>query len=330
MKKIVVTGGAGFIGSNVVAALTAQGNYDVVVCDRFGDSDKWRNLRNHQPWEIINPERLISWLQDNTDELEAVVHLGGISSTTQRNIDLILSTNLSFSIALWKWCNKHEVRFIYTSYSTTYGNGEHGFDDNGTPSYLKKLRPLSGAGWSKNMLDLHIATSVERGDVKTPQWAGFKLFNSYGPNEYHKEEQRSVICQITPQAAVGAAVRLFKSYNEQYPDGGQMRDMIYVKDVADVISWAVHTPEVNGLFNLGSGKARSFNDMAHAVFAALDKGPNIHYISMPDELRPHYQYFTEAKMDKLRAAGYTREFTSLEDGVKDYLKNYLLKEDPYL
>ena len=330
MKKIVVTGGAGFIGSNVVAALANDGQYDVVVCDRFGESDKWRNIRNHQTWEVISPEFLITWIQDNQDQLEAVVHLGGISSTTQRDIDLILRNNLAFSIALWKWCNKNEVRFIYSSSSTTYGRGEHGFDDDASLTYLKQLRPLSGTGWSKNLFDMHVAATVERGEVKAPQWCGFKTFNSYGPNEYHKKEQQSVICQIGPQAAVGAAVRLFKSYNDEYAHGEQMRDVIYIKDLADVILWAVNNPDVNGLFNLGTGKARSFNDMASAVFAALDKEPNINYTSMPDELKPHYQYFTEAKMDKLREAGYTKEFTSLEDGVKDYLQNYLLKDDPYL
>lgn len=330
MKKIIVTGGAGFIGSNVVAQLSALQKYDIVVCERFGDSNKWRNIRNHTLWEVITPDHLMDWLEENKSTLEAIVHLGGISSTTEKDIDLILQYNLRDSIALWKWCNQQQVRFIYASSSTTYGNGEHGFDDDSSLEYLRKLRPLSGAGWSKNMLDIHISTCVKRGTVKTPQWAGFKLFNSYGPNEYHKKEQKSVVNQIVPQASVGAAVRLFRSYNEKYADGQQMRDMIYVKDVADVIVWSVEHPEVSGLFNLGTGKARSYNDMANAVFAALGKQPHISYIDMPEELRNNYQYFTEAKMDKLRAAGYTKEFTSLEDGVKDYVQNYLLKTDPYL
>ena len=330
MKKIVITGGAGFVGSNVVAKLAAENKYDLVVCDRFGSSDKWRNIRNHQLWEVISPEFLITWLKDHLDDVEAIVHMGGISSTAEKDIDLILRENLSFSMALWKWCNNNKKRFIYASSSTTYGDGANGFDDDTSLDYLKKLHPLSGAGWSKSLLDIHIATSVARGDVSTPQWVGLKLFNSYGPNEYHKDTQKSVICQMFPHAEVGAAVRLFKSYNDKYADGGQMRDMIYVKDIADVVAWTLENPSVSGLFNLGSGKARSFNDMAAAVFGALGKETNINYISMDEELKPNYQYFTEAKMDRLRTAGYTKDFTSLEDGVTDYVQNYLVKDDPHL
>ena len=233
-------------------------------------------------------------------------------------------------MALWKWCNNNKKRFIYASSSTTYGDGANGFDDDTSLDYLKKLHPLSGAGWSKSLLDIHIATSVARGDVSAPQWVGLKLFNSYGPNEYHKDTQKSVICQMFPHAEVGAAVRLFKSYNDKYADGGQMRDMVYVKDIADVVAWTLENPSVSGLFNLGSGKARSFNDMAAAVFGALGKETNINYISMDEELKPNYQYFTEAKMDRLRTAGYTKDFTSLEDGVTDYVQNYLVKDDPHL
>lgn len=330
MKKIVITGGAGFVGSNIVAALAATGKYDLVVSDRFGSTNKWRNIRNHQLWDVISPEALPAWLTENTHDIEAILHMGGISSTTEKDIDLILRENLSYSMALWKWCNQHEVRFIYASSSTTYGDGENGFDDDASLDYLKKLHPLSGAGWSKSLLDIHIATAVARGEVKTPQWVGLKLFNSYGPNEYHKESQRSVICQMVPQAKVGASVRLFKSYDDKYADGGQMRDMVYVKDIADVVSWTLENPNVSGLFNLGSGKARSFNDMANAVYQSLGSPAKIQYIDMPDELRPNYQYFTEAKMDRLRAAGYSKPFTSLEDGVKDYVQNYLVKSDPYL
>lgn len=330
MKKIVVTGGAGFVGSNVVAKLAEQNTYGIIVCDHFGDSNKWRNVRNHHVYNVISPDDLLTWVNEYKETLEAVIHIGGVSSTGERNIDHILKENLTFSIALWKWCNGHDKRFIYASSSTTYGDGALGFDDDASLASLKKLRPLSGSGWSKNLFDMHLATCFERGNVKAPQWLGLKLFNSYGPNEYHKADQRSVISQMFPHASVGAAVRLFKSYHDKYPHGGQMRDMIYVKDIADVICWALDNPQVSGLYNLGSGKARSFNDMASAVFESLGKKPNINYIDMPEELKPNYQYFTEAKMDKLRAAGYTKEFTSLEDGVKDYVQNYLTKDDPYL
>lgn len=330
MKKIVVTGGAGFIGSNVVAALARLGTYDVVVCDRFGDDDKWRNLRGHVIWDIVPPEILTDWLHKHAGEVEAIIHTGGISSTTEKDIDLILKQNLSQSIVLWRWCNQHNVRLIYTSSSATYGNGAYGFDDDISLDYLRQLKPLSGYGWSKHLFDMHVASAVTRGDVKLPQWVGLKIFNTYGPNEYHKESQRSVICQIAPQAALGAAVRLFKSYNPKYADGAQMRDVIYVKDVVEVILWFLNHPQTNGLYNLGTGKASSFNDMASAIFAALDRKPNIHYIDMPEDLISHYQYFTEAKMSRLRSAGYTVPFTSLADGVRDYVVNYLTKDDPYL
>ncbi len=330
MKHIVVTGGGGFIGSNLVAELAKRGTHNIVVCDKFGTDDKWRNLKGHRVWEIIPPAILFPWLEEHRDSVDAVFHIGAMASTTERNIDLILEHNLAFSIALWRWCNRHETRFIYTSSSATYGDGAEGFDDDISMGYLQKLHPLSGYGWSKHLFDMHVATEIQNGNVRVPQWAALKLFNAYGPNEYHKESQASVISQIAPQAALGAAVKLFRSYNPKYPDGGQMRDVIYVKDCVDVLLWMLDNPKVQGMFNLGSGKARSYNDMASALFAALGKKPNIHYIDMPDALIQKYQYFTEAKMDRLRAAGYTKAFTSIEDGIKDYVQNYLVKPDPYL
>lgn len=330
MKNILVTGGGGFIGSNLVAALIARSTHNIVVCDEFGTDDKWRNLRGHPVWEIIPPAEMFDWMEENKNNVDMIFHIGGVSSTTERDIDRILKRNFQLSIALWRWCNRNEVRMIYTSSSATYGSGEHGFDDDASLDYLKKLKPLSGYGWSKHLFDSHVATCVERGNVKLPQWVGLKLFNTYGPNEYHKESQRSVICQIAPQAIHGAAVRLFKSYNADYTDGGQMRDVIYVKDCVDVMLWCMDHPEVSGLFNLGTGKARTFNDMAQAIFAAIERKPNIHYMDMPEGLILHYQYFTEAKMDRLRNAGYTAEFTPIEAGIKDYVTNYLTKADPYL
>lgn len=330
MKNIVITGGGGFIGSNLAAALLKRGTHNIIVCDRFGNDDKWRNLKGHAVWEIIAPEDILNWLEEHNHTVEAVFHIGALSSTTERNIDLILKNNLTPSIALWRWCNRNRVRFIYTSSAVTYGNGALGFDDDISLDYLRKLEPMSGYGWSKHLFDMHVATSVSRGQAELPQWVGLKLFNTYGPNEYHKESQRSVICQIAPQALLGAAVRLFKSYNPDYPDGGQKRDMLYVKDAVDVLLWCLDNPNISGLYNLGTGNARTFNAMAEAIFAAIGKKPNINYIDMPESLILNYQYFTEAKMDKLRAAGYTKEFTSLEDGVKDYVANYLSQPDPYL
>lgn len=330
MKTILVTGGAGFIGSNLAAALSKRSDCNVVVCDRFGADDKWRNLKNHTVWDIVHPDQLEEWLAANRAQLELVFHLGAISSTTERDIDLILDTNLSLSLMLWRWCNKNEVRFIYTSSAATYGAGENGFDDDISLGYLNNLKPLSGYGWSKHLFDCHVAKCRERGDIRVPQWAALKVFNTYGPNEYHKDNQKSVISQIAPHALHGGSVRLFRSYNPRYPDGGQMRDVIYVKDCVEVMLWLLDHPNVSGMYNLGTGQARSFNDMARAIFTALGRQPNIHYMDMPETLIHHYQYFTEAKMDRLRAAGYSAPFTSVEDGTRDYVLNYLAKEDPYL
>lgn len=330
MKTILVTGGGGFIGSNIVAGLCDRGTHHVVVCDSFGSDDKWRNLVNHPVWEIIPPESLFTWLEENNDTLDAIIHVGGISSTTEKDIDLILKNNFELSVGLWRWCNQNEVRLIYTSSAATYGGGEHGFDDNISLDYLRKLKPLSGYGWSKHLFDLHVAKSIAQQDYRLPQWVGLKVFNTYGPNEYHKEAQRSVICQISQQASNAGTVRLFRSYNSQYPDGGQMRDMIYVKDITRVVLWLLDHPNVSGLFNLGTGKPRTFMDMAKAAFAALDHAPKISFIDMPETLVHKYQYYTEAKMERLRAAGFADAFTTVEEGIRDYMLNYLTKEDPYL
>jgi len=329
MKTILITGGGGFIGSNLAAALCVRGTHRVVVCDRFGTDDKWRNLAHHPVWEIIPPEGLPGWLIEHRGDLEVIYSLAASSSTTEKNIDLLIANNFSFPLALWRFCVKHGVRFFHTSSAATYGDGSLGFDDDINLEALKKLVPLSGYGWSKHLFDLHLAADTAVG-TKPPQWTVLKMFNNYGPNEYHKETQRSVIGQIAQQAIDAKTLRLFRSYNKDYPDGGQMRDVIYVKDCIAVLLWLLDNTSVNGLFNLGSGKARTFSDMGKAVFAALSREPRINYIDMPDGLINKYQYFTEAKMDRLRAAGYTAPFTSIEDGIKDYVLNYLVKPDPYL
>lgn len=330
MKKILVTGGGGFIGSNLVAALLRLGKHQIVVCDSFGSTNKWRNLSKHPAHEIIEPEELFIWLDKNKGNLEIIYHLGSIAYTTERNIDLLLKNNFSLSVKLWEWSNANAVRFVYASAAATYGNGEHGFDDHGDLEYLHTLKPLSGYGWSKHLFDVHVLNSKARGAIKSPQWVGLKFFNVYGPNEYHKEDDRSVISKIAGQAIQGGSVKLFRSYNKEYADGGQKRDVIYVKDVVKVLLWMLGQPHVSGIFNVGSGKASSFNEMAQAIFAAVGHDNRIQYIDMPEALIKNYQYFTEAKTDKLRLSGYDVPFTSLADGVKDYVQNYLLKEDPYL
>lgn len=330
MKTILVTGGGGFIGSNLVAALINRDTHHVVVCDAFGSNDKWRNLSKHSPFEIIEPERMFAWLDANRQNVEMIYHLGSASSTVEKNIDYVLKNNFTLSVNVWRWCSAHAVRLVYASSAATYGDGSQGFDDTMDLAYLRSLKPMSGYGWSKHLFDMHVAGALARKEVELPQWVGLKFFNTYGPNEYHKDDQRSVISKMAPQAIQGASVRLFRSYNSKYPDGGQKRDVIYVKDGVRVMLWLLDHVNVSGLYNAGTGKASTFNDMARAIFAATGREPNIHYMDMPEALAPNYQYFTEAKMDRLRAAGYGDPFTSLNDGVRDYVQNYLLKDDPYL
>lgn len=330
MKRILVTGGAGFIGSNIAGALANETDYRVVIADAFGSDEKWKNLAKHRIYEIIAPGEIFYWLEANKNELEAIIHMGAVSSTTETDVDLILETNFTLSRGLWNWAAQNQKRFIYASSAATYGGGEAGFSDELSLDSLARLKPLNAYGWSKQLFDqfVAIATSAPN-DKAPPQWVGLKFFNVYGPNEYHKGDQRSVVSQIFPHAEHGRPVKLFKSYHPDYKDGEQQRDFIYVKDCVKVVRWLLANPKVNGLYNCGTGQARSFNDLAKATFAAVGKAPAISYFDMPETLQDKYQYLTEADMKRLRAAGYTENFTSLEDGVKDYVQNYLMKEDPY-
>jgi len=329
MKYILVTGGAGFIGSNIAGTLSDLTDYRIVVADQFGATDKWRNLSKHAIFEIIAPGEVFYWLETHKEALDAIVHMGAISSTTERQVDLILETNFTLSRTLWRWAAENHKRFLYASSAATYGDGSAGFDDDISLEALKKLRPMNAYGWSKHLFDQFVAMASTPADKAPAQWVGLKFFNVYGPNEYHKDDQRSVVNQIFPHALHGRPVKLFKSYNEKYKDGGQLRDFVYVKDCVKVVAWLLANPQVNGLFNIGTGHARSFEDLANATFAAVGKPPAIHYMDMPEGLRPKYQYFTEASMERLRAAGYTDAFYSLEDGVKDYVQHYLLQDDQY-
>jgi ADP-L-glycero-D-manno-heptose 6-epimerase len=325
---ILVTGGAGFIGSNLVAALAERGQR-VAVCDRLRASGKWRNLARVSLNELIVPAMLPDWLAQHGEQVDAIVHLGAISSTTEMDADLVAEVNFRLPQSLWRWCASSVKPFIYASSAATYGAGEQGFDDDGSPAALARLRPLNPYGWSKHLFDRWVAQTLADHAPSPPQWVGLKFFNVYGPNEYHKGEMRSVVAHKYPLAAAGNPVTLFRSYRAGVPDGGQKRDFIYVGDCVEAMLWLLEHRQVNGLFNLGTGQARSFEDLARALYAALERPPRIEYVEMPAALRAHYQYFTEARTERLRAAGYSRPFTPLEDGVREYVQRYLSQPDPY-
>jgi ADP-L-glycero-D-manno-heptose 6-epimerase len=327
---VLVTGGAGFIGSNIVAELCAEGRYGVVVCDRLEEAalGKWRNIAKHPIADFISPEAMYDWLDANAADVEAIVHMGAISSTMEPDADLVIHNNFSLSRDLWNWSIEHGARMIWASSAATYGDGEQGFSGKDDYQSLSALRPLNVYGYSKTLFDLYARRDVDRGRAPR-QWAGLKFFNVYGPNEAHKRSMMSVAAQIWPKVQAGEEVSLFKSHRPDYADGGQLRDFVYVKDAARVVAWLVDNPAPSGIFNLGSGKARSFADMARAVFTAAGAEPNISYRPMPVEIRDKYQYFTQADMSRLKAIGYDRPFHSLEEGIGDYVSRYLSQPDPY-
>ncbi|MET4445605.1 ADP-L-glycero-D-manno-heptose 6-epimerase [Bradyrhizobium sp. GM2.2] len=324
---LLVTGGAGFIGSNVVAALNEAGRSDVVVCDFLGNEGKWRNLAKRQLLDIVPPAELPDWLQGR--KLDAVIHLGAISATTATDGDLVFETNFRLSMRLLDWCTADAVPLIYASSAATYGDGEAGFDDDSSVSALKKLRPMNLYGWSKHLFDLAVAERAANGEKLPPQWAGLKFFNVFGPNEYHKGSMMSVLARRFDDVKAGRVVQLFKSHREGIADGDQRRDFIYVDDVVRVIMWLLAMPSVSGLFNVGTGKARSFRDLVLAAYAALGASPNIEYIDMPEQIRGSYQYFTQSEVGRLHRAGYNGGFTTLEDAVKAYVGDYLDRPDRF-
>jgi ADP-L-glycero-D-manno-heptose 6-epimerase len=324
---LLVTGGAGFIGSNVVAALNEAGRPDVAVADVLGSEGKWRNLAKRQLADVVPPAELLHWLQGR--RLEAIIHLGAISETTATDGDLVIDTNFRLSLKLLDWATANATPFIYASSASTYGDGAQGFRDEATVAALKQLRPMNLYGWSKHLFDIEVVQRSETAEKMPPQWAGLKFFNVFGPNEYHKGAMASVLARRFDDVKAGRTVKLFKSHREGIADGDQRRDFIYVDDVVRVIVWLLSRGSVSGLFNVGTGEARSFRDLMLAAYSALGTRPNIEYIDMPEQIRGSYQYFTEASVDRLREAGYNGGFTSLEDAVGIYVRGYLDQADRY-
>jgi ADP-L-glycero-D-manno-heptose 6-epimerase len=329
---LVITGGGGFIGSVLAAELNAAGRTDLVIVDRFGSGDKWRNIAKREFHEIVPVDRLFGWLDRFGGAVEAVFHLGANSSTFANDADEIIATNLNYSVALWRWCAAAGKKLIYASSAATYGDGAAGFDDRGGIDALRRLRPLNLYGWSKHAFDLWAMRQAAAGNAP-PRWVGLKFFNVFGPNEHHKGEMMSLVVKNYPKIAAGQTVQLFKSHRPDYRDGEQCRDFVYVKDCAAALLWLWRLDrgrDINGIYNLGSGTARTFLDLINAVGAACDVRPKIEFIDIPPVIRSNYQYFTEAGMSRLRAAGYDAPSTPLEDAVRDCVQNYLSKPDPFL
>ncbi|MBT2187507.1 ADP-glyceromanno-heptose 6-epimerase [Sphingobium nicotianae] len=323
---IVVTGAAGFIGSNIVAALNKRGEYDVVVCDWLGLDGRWMNLRKAMFAEHVFPEDLFDLIE--TRRPEAVIHMGANSSTVAQDGDEILRVNLNYTLRLIDQCARLGISLVYASSAATYGNGEQGYVDDFSLLALRALRPLNLYGWSKSQIDSIVAWRAEQGMPLPPRCIGLKFFNVYGPNEFHKGDMMSVVGKAHPTIVRGEAVRLFSSHRDGYVDGGQLRDFIHVDDVVSVVLWMLeHGPAV-GVFNCGTGRATSFLEFVEAMFTALDRAPRVEFIPMPEHLRARYQYFTEADLNNLRRVGYDRPFMDVEDGVARYAE-VLEREDPF-
>lgn len=318
---IIVTGGAGFIGSAFVWKLNEEGIDDILIVDELGTSDKWKNLSANRFKDYINKDEFINKLDDSNRyfDAEAIIHMGACSSTTERDADYMMENNYRYTKILAEWSLIKNIRFIYASSAATYGDGRNTFSDD--DAVTKKLVPLNIYGYSKHIFDLYVLRNK-----LTDKITGLKFFNVFGPNEYHKEDMVSVIYKAFGQISSEGRVKLFKSHRKNFKHGEQMRDFIYVKDCVNIMYWLLENRNVNGIFNLGTGKARSWNDLINAVFSAMNLEPAIDYIDMPASIKDRYQYFTEAEMDKIEKHGCPVKFHSLEDAVKDYVSNYLMKD----
>lgn len=322
LHMIIVTGGAGFIGSAIIAALNDRGISDILVVDQLASDEKWKNLRNLSFADYVEKDDFLEKVLGNKfcSPVEALFHMGASSSTTETDASYLIKNNYRYTKLLARWATECDIRFIYASSAATYGDGSVGFDDD--EKKIDNLRPLNMYGYSKQLFDLWAHRTGLFGKI-----VGLKYFNVFGPNEYHKADMRSFVLKAFEQIKTTGKVRLFKSHKPQYKDGEQMRDFIYVKDAVDMTLFFLDNNSTAGLFNIATGTARTWNDLVKAVFTAMGKEPNIEYIDMPEAIRHQYQYFTEADISKLRKAGYSKETTSLEAAITDYVQNYLSKHE---
>jgi ADP-L-glycero-D-manno-heptose 6-epimerase len=321
---IVVTGAAGFIGSCMVRKLNDEGHNALIVVDEFSRADKNRNFENKDFIQKIDRVDFLDWLEKNTDQVDFIYHLGARTDTTEQDVAIFDELNLNYSKTIWNICSEAQIPLVYASSAATYGLGELGYDDR--HDIVKDLKPLNPYGRSKNDFDIWALAQSSQ----PPLWAGMKFFNVYGPNEYHKGRMASVIFHTVRQIKASGGMKLFRSHRPDFEDGQQSRDFVYIKDVIDVLYFFQQQFEagsnLSGLYNLGTGTARSFWDLASNTFKAMDLEPNISFIDTPADIRDTYQYFTEANMEKLKKAGYQKDFYSLEAGIEDYVRNYLMEE----
>lgn len=326
---IAVTGAAGFIGSNALAILEENGMGQVVAIDTVNSKEKRNNVKKRTGATWISPSDALSALDQFSDRISAVIHLGAETSTTSTDRAKVFAINVDYSKALWNWCTTNQKPFLYASSASVYGDGTHGFIDDLDSDKIALLKPLNIYGESKLAFDRYVVAAVATGQASPPQWAGLRFFNVFGPNEFHKGTQASVVSQMHPVAAAGKAYSLFRSHRKDVADGAQKRDFVFVDDCISVIRWLLESPNVSGIFNVGTGEARTFLDLAAAVYNATNQQLNLNWRDTPDSLRQHYQYFTQADISRLRAAGYSAPFTSLEEGVSRTIEEFLGQTDPY-
>ena len=319
MRSLLVTGGAGFIGSNYVNSLDYN-NERIYICDYLKDNDQWVNLKNVNVEEVISPNNLSKWLKNNIN-IDGIIHMGAISSTTEKNADLLLSSNFEFSKLLWRYACNNSIPFVYASSAAVYGNGENGYND--SDELTQKLNPLNAYGWSKLLFDKWVLKENKLKN-RPPIWAGLRFFNVYGPREKHKGEMRSLVTKSFDNIKdLNTVISLFKSYKSEYKDGDQKRDFVYVKDCIEIIEWFSNGYGQNGIFNVGSGKASTWNSLANNVYSCMGVKSNIKYIEIPNNIKDQYQYFTEADISKLEASGWNKQFHDLSSGISDYYINFI-------